>query len=117
MQRRGYRAGVDGGVSHHRRRQPHGSTDGVNAVEQALFVLLQIAIVCHRQSLQQSEQRHEVADETAAFTTGDLGDVLALEIGRTLDERASGEEQIGEELGLGAEEAGPWAAVGSDEFT
>ena len=54
---------VDGGMLEHRRAEPHRGPHRVHAVEEPLFILLQIAIVSQRQTLEQREQRHQVPND------------------------------------------------------
>ena len=62
-------------VFQHRGSKAHGRAHRIDGIEQALFVFLQIAIVGHRQALEQGQQRNQIADNTAGFATREFGDV------------------------------------------
>ena len=47
----------------------------VNGVEQPLFVLLQVAVIGHGQSLQRGEQADQITNEAAAFAPGEFGHI------------------------------------------
>ena len=66
---------IDLRVGQHRGHEPRRGTHGVGGVEQPFLVLLQIAIVGHRQSFQQREQRHQVAKDAAGLAAREFGDV------------------------------------------
>ena len=67
--------GIDLGVLQHRAHQPGRGADGVGRVEQPLLVLLQIAVVGHRQPLQQGQHGHEVAHDAAGLAAREFRDV------------------------------------------
>jgi hypothetical protein len=58
-------------------------------VEDRLLVLLQVAVVGHRQALDQRQQAHQVADDAARLAAHQLGDVGVALLGH--DRRAGGE--------------------------
>ena len=52
--------------------------DGVDAIKERLFVLLHVPIVGHRQTFQQGQQRHQIADEAAGLSARQLSHVGVL---------------------------------------
>ena len=52
-----------------------GQSGGVDGVEERLLVLLEIAVVGERESLQDGQQRDQVADRAAALAAHQLGHV------------------------------------------
>ena len=74
---RGGGAGVaiDFYMAQHRGKNPRRGAHGVGGVEEAFLVLLQIAVVGHRQSFQQREQRDQVAEDAAGLAAREFGDV------------------------------------------
>ena len=65
-------------AAHHLGENFQCELDGVHGVKERLLVLLQIAIVGHRQAFDEREQAHEVANETRRLAAREFGDVRIL---------------------------------------
>ena len=62
-------------VPEHRRAYPHGRAHSIGGVEQAFLVLLQVAIVGHRQTLKQCQQGDQIADHATGLAARQLGHI------------------------------------------
>src|SRR5277367_5185058 len=66
---------IDGGVGKHSGHKADAGTDGVGGVEEAFLVFLEVAVVRHGQALEERQERHQVAENAAAFSAREFGDV------------------------------------------
>ena len=73
----------------------------VDGVEQRLLVLLEVAVVGERETLERGEQPGEVADQPSGLAAGELGDVGVLLLGQHRRARRVGVVEAGEPELLG----------------
>lgn len=109
---------MDGHGTDHLGVHFEGEQDGVDAVEEGLFVFLEVAVVGEGEAFDGGEDGDEVAEEAAGFSASDLGDVGVLLLRH---QGGAGGVGVGEgdevELGGGPENEvfGEAGEVGADE--